>query len=404
MGFLDFLDNPGLMNNLLGGSNFMPPPTPAAAYGGMPVGQPPPIDPSQAPAPAFNRTETPIVSPNPAAMQDPTIAAGGPGAGAGPPMVPSVGGPPIAAPGTPMPPPDPRLANAQVAASPGAPISLSPNGPNTGAPTMPPPANPNIAPPVSTTGGGLHGAFGLNPNQWRSTMMGLGSGLSAVGRLRPGASAGQAIAAGLGGSLEGTGKAQMAQQAQTFNQSSTYFKDMLAAKNSNDTEAYRTAQAKYLQARALSIMQGGNANGTRAWQNTDYGKTIQVENEAQKYEKGQQILLQKQWAMNGSSPEQQQKDLDNLNKNVDGYRQRLYKQAGVDPSKAAKLKDMGTTADNPFDTKGMTVDQFHQQVPMGGWYKTDKGIFQRTVPPPGVNQQQQGANYYDDMNAMQPAA
>ena len=37
--------------------------------------------------------------------------------------------------------------------------------------------------------------------------------------------------------------------------------------------------------------------------------------------------------MNGATPEQQQQDLDNLKQSSDSYRQRLYKQIGVDPNK-----------------------------------------------------------------------
>jgi hypothetical protein len=257
-------------------------------------------------------------------------------------------------------------------------------------------------------------SFAVSPNNpqnsWQPFMAGLGKGLSAVGQMRPGATPGAAFAGGMGGALQGGVAAKQAQQTQLFNQSSTAFKDMLAAKNADNTEAYRQAKGEYLKARAQSLMTGGTANGSRAWQNTPYGKTIQVENEAQKYEKGQQILLQKRWQMNGATLEQQQKDLDDLQQRTDAYRQRLYKSTGVDPKQGQKLIDMGTSQDNPFDTKGMTLDHFNQMVPMGGWYKDQNGdIRQRTVPPPTPGGSKapaasSSAPTYDDMSAMQSAA
>jgi hypothetical protein len=135
---------------------------------------------------------------------------------------------------------------------------------------------------------------------------------------------------------------------------------------------------------------------------------IQVENEAQKYEKGQQILLQKRWSMNGSTPEQQQQDLDNVQKQVQSYRDRLYKSAGVDPKQANNMKDWGASEDSPYPTKGMSLDQFNSQVPMGAWYTDQHGnVLQRTKPPAGMQapgQQSSAAPNYDDANAMQPAA
>ena len=294
---------------------------------------------------------------------------------------------------------------------------------NIGQATPPaPPGGP--APPTATTGS-LGGALGLPPNyegatatpanpyangafgnppaqpgqlpnmqNARANMLtnfraGLGKGLTNVGNVRPGTPAAGAFAAGAGGGLTGGLAQANAQQQQLlqmkntlFYQSSTAFRDMLAAQQADNQEAYRKAQAQYLQARSTSIGLGGT--GTNAWQNTQYGKTIQVENEAQKYEKGQQIILQKRWQMNGTTPDEQQNDLDRLQTNVEAYRQRLYKQAGVDPNQAEKLKTMGTTSDNPFDTKGMTLNQFNSQVPMGAWFTDQNGVVrQRTVPPPG---------------------
>jgi hypothetical protein len=270
---------------------------------------------------------------------------------------------------------------------PGAPLNISPNFGLSGAnPAALPPGG--GAPPTSTTGS-LARALGLlrqqqsQPNYWQSALAGVGRGLSAVGAQRPGASGAASFAAGMGGGLSGGIADQEAQKKQNFDQSSAAFKDMILAQHTDDAEAYNQARTKYFNARATGMMSG--TGGSNAWQNTPYGKVIQVENEAQKYEKGQQIILQKRWALNGTSPEQQQEDLQNLQKTVDGYRNRLYKSAGVDPDKAAKLRDQGTAPNNPFDTKGMSLDQFHSQVPMGAWYKDQNGnVLQRTVPPPGA--------------------
>ena len=247
------------------------------------------------------------------------------------------------------------------------------------------PANPNIG-----------GQFGLQRPPFLQTqagqdmitrgLAGLGRGLSTIG----GNTGLGAFARGAGGSLTGGVNELNAQQGQLraaqndlFLHSSTAFRDMLASQAADNTAEYNKARSQYFSARATQMQLGGS--GTNAWQNTPYGKVIQVENEAQKYEKGQQIILQKRWAMNGSTPEQQQQDLDNLQKQTDSYRGRLYKQAGIDPDKAEKLKDMGTSSDKPFQTKGMTLQQFDSQVPMGGWYTDQNGVVrQRTVPPAGT--------------------
>lgn len=282
--------------------------------------------------------------------------------------------------------------------------------PNSGvATTLPPqvpPQNFNGAPPTST--GSLEGALGISPTTIKTALAGLGQGLSAVGKMRPGTPGGQAFAAGAGGALEGVDKADN----QLFNQSSVAFRNMLAAQSQNDTEAYRRAQGDYLMSRANAIKLGGTSSS--AWQNTPYGRMIQVENEAQKYEKGQQILLQKRWQMNGSTPEQQQKDIDDLQKRTDAYRTKLYQSAGVDPKQGGAMKNWGTAPETPFETKGMTLDQFNSQVPMGAWFKDQNGaVRQRTVPPGGFGAPQSNNgttaqngmdNYTADQLAMQPTS
>ena len=469
---LDILSDPSLLSQLLGGSygGSPPPPPPQpqpqppmnggiGSDAGQAPGAPQPAGmmpmPPQPPQPmasnqGFDESGfaiKPDYVPPPAQPQpypnaiagafgsDPANAPMPPGA---PPQTPP---PPPQTAMMPMPPPRPQMALPPGAtptagqAPPGPPMNILPPGGNQlpmGAQPAPrPPASQfQNVPTASVADGGLAGAFGLNPqtqraDQLRAMMSGVGKGLSAVGAQPLGTSKGAAFAAGAGGSLTGTADAQQKQKDTLFNQSSTAFKDMLAAKAGDNTAAYRQAQSQYLAARAASLqsMTAAGGKGSNAWQNTPYGKVIGVENEAQKFEKGQQIILQKRWALNGATPEQQQQDLDRLNKSVDAYRNRLYTQAGVDPKQADKIKDMGTSAQNPFDTKGMSLDQFHAQVPMpvqgpdgkliGGWFKDQNGVVrQRTVPPPGAQSQAPAqqpaapgtATNYDDMAAMSPAA
>jgi hypothetical protein len=459
MGFLDMFDDPNVMSTLLGiGGNSPQPQAPQDAFGSVP---PQPPQPQQPPVGPIGNPMGDAGGmggqPGPMQIAPPQLAASVPGnpmgdqGGAGGAPAPMQEYPTPT--GVPLPTPRPNVAGP--APGPGG-IGSDANAPTTqtyGAgglryPVIGAGANPNASPEAALAQfrgqagppGGAPGAvpgqppapqntYGLatpgnsgaptpadkpkftDPNNIRAMLSGMGKGLSAVGSLPFGASKGQAAAAGAGGALQGTVASQEQLKKNQFDQTSAAFKDMMLAKNNDDTAGYRQAQTQYLKARAQSIMTGGGANGSKAWQSTDYGKTIGVENEVQKYEKGQQIILQKQWATNGTDPDTQKSDIDRLNKQVDGYRQRLYKQIGIDPDKAQKIATQGQSKDNPFDTKGMTPDQFHQMVPMGAWYKSGDKVLQRTVPPPGYgNSSQNGsqgsptANYYDDQTAMTPAA
>jgi len=284
---------------------------------------------------------------------------------------------------------------------PGAPMSLAP--PNPG----------GAAPPTNLEQ--LLGARTYQPNPIQTGMAALGKGLSTVS----GNTGAGAFARGMGGALTGGSQYAQQQQTQNFNMASNYFKDMLAAKNMGNMEAYRQAQGAYLGARAQAITLGGGT-GSGAYQNSPYWKTMKIEDSAQKYQNGQKQILLKQWSLNGTSPDQQQTDLDNLQKNNEAFRQRLYKSAGIDPSDGQKMLTYGQS-DNPFPTKGMTLDQFNQQVPMGAWYTDQNGDKrQRTVAPtdngastaPGGSAAQPNApqsngqqmqQYYDDSLALTPA-
>lgn len=311
----------------------------------------------------------------------------------------------------PVPPPRPQFAPPPGPMTPAAMPALPPNAaPTSGAV---PPGVPDV-PGTGAPGGGLATALGINPDRMRRALAAVGGGLTAVGKQPPGTFGATSFAAGAGGALEGALKSDDVQDEKRrrlrndlFLQSSTAFKDMLAADESGDRRMLNKAHANYFAARAGEMSLGGG-KGTNAWQSTPYGKVIQVENEAQKFEKGQQIILQKQWSLNGATADQQKSDLDALSKRVDGYRDRLYKTSGVEPKQAEKLKNMGLSQDNPFDTKGMTIEQFHQQVPMSGWFKDQNGVVrQRTVPPPGTGGQQPGPQAgmtLDDQAAMESAA
>ena len=145
----------------------------------------------------------------------------------------------------------------------------------------------------------------LTPNQQALQMFGAsaGKGLTAVGNMRPGTSAAGALAAGAGGALTGGTAYTEAQQQQarqqkldSYNMSSNYFKDILAAKQQEDTAAYRKMLGDLAGARADSIKAGGTANGRPpAYQNSPYWQTMKIEDGVRQEEKNQQILMQKRW-------------------------------------------------------------------------------------------------------------
>lgn len=414
MGLLDLFDSPDIIGRLLGisdpggvGSGNL-----NLGTGSQMAAAPPPT--GAAPNPPADWTSFPNPGPRPdpnsgniAATLPPPAGGGGGGLITPAQAAPSPGGPP-----------------------PPAAVPYQNIG---GLPANPPPAGPpmSINPPsqgpgYGSTSGSLARQFGLTPEALRAAnpipanspvtnfLGGLGRGLTAVGNLRPGASGAQAFAAGAGGGLTGGLRENDLQQAQArqakndlFNQSSIAFRDMLAAQSADDMEGYRQAQGEYLRARATAAKMGGTA-----WQTaTPYGRTIQVENEALKMEA--QLATSRRAAASryGWTPDQEQQQIDKDQQKVDAFRQRLYKTAGINPDDAAKLKDMGTSSDKPFQTKGMTLDQFNTDVPMGAWYTDQNGkARQRTVPPGGMNnlgqqpqQQTSSDNYTSDMMANTPA-
>lgn len=301
-------------------------------------------------------------------------------------------------------------------AAPVPPMALPPPAAGPAAPVAPgaPGATPSNIPANRLTN-----ALGIGREGWA----GLGRGLTAVGNSggkRPLA----AFASGAGAALEGNaaeaGKQdEFAEKKKTnsFNQMSTAFKDQIAAQQANNQEDYKKAQAKYLEARAKSLSDGGTGTGkgTNAWQNTPYGQVMQVEGRAQQWAESREKSLRQQWRLNGTPEKDQNAQLEQLAQARQQYTDNLYKTAGIDPKAAENIKTMGMKPENPFDTRKMTAAQFHAQVPLGAWYIDGKGVRrQRTVAPPGQKSEGEtpaiptdksaAAPTYDDYTAMGEAA
>lgn len=254
---------------------------------------------------------------------------------------------------------------------------------------LPPQSAMGGAPPTSA--GGLQQQLGLTPAQ-KSDMTGrflsgLGKGLSAVGSTPRGANAGQAFAAGAGGALtggqaQGNLQTQQKQQAQNqlFNQQSTYFRDMIAAKAQDNNEAYKQAQEKYLAARTQGLQNGTLTGAGRGVPKTDYDRVMGIDGLSLKLRDQLRKTAEKNAQLNGTPIDQAA-----IDKQYEDFKSKLYKQSGIDPSSADKLRNRGTTEDNPFPTKGMTMDDFNSQVPLGAYFTDQNGtVRQRTVPPPGA--------------------
>lgn len=412
-GILDMFDSPQLLSQLLGGSmaegsmmpgNVQPPPQPPMNGGigsdaGQSPGAPQPTGampmPPQRPPEAPYPTKPDYVQP-PGPGPQPDFAAAGNGIPTAPPIPPE--GQPPAPPQTatlPMPPPRPQVAlppgaTPTTGQAPGPPLppqrpapGVNLGAPSGAAPAPRPPASEFANPPQgANTGGGLTGAFGLNRPALQIGLAGLGKGLSAVGAQPLGASKGQAFAAGAGGALTGANE----QTNKHFDQLSTTFKDVLAAKANGDNADYKKAQANWLTARAQSLtaMTANGGKGSNAWQNTPLGQVAVIEQRVAAYDGPRRKSIDAAVRSGALSQDDAKKQYEALDKQVEGFRSNMYKSSGLDPSKAEKMRSAGEKADNPIDTKGMSLEQFHAQVPLGGWFTDQNGkVRQRTVPPPG---------------------
>lgn len=217
----------------------------------------------------------------------------------------------------------------------------------------------------------------------------LGAGLSSVGQNwnKPGlaAFAGSAGAAIQGGEKAGdaASKDDRAAQAQHFNQMSTSFRDMLAAQQQNNMQAYREAQAKYLTARATAIQQNGGTSN--AYQNTPAGKINMAETRIGQFDSQRRKSIDAAVRSGQMDKNAAQAEYQKLDQQTEQFRQRMYQGMGIDPKQADAVKSQGISQQNPIDTKGMNEQQFHSLVPMGAWFKNPDGrVMQRTKAPPGA--------------------
>jgi hypothetical protein len=460
LGFLDQFDNLNIMNALIGSMGFggpppmaapqstAPPPTPGAS--GQSTGALVNADllanlsqgaPGVAGAPGTQSGPAPT-GPISNAPFNPAGIAGAPGGPSGPTIAPpptglasTIGGAPFnaagvpglpgaqsgpAAAGPPAPPmPVPRPASMgpgapQVGPVPGSPdaVSLASMGPGP-AMSIKPSEIPGGAQGLLATIG-RSSLFNMSPQQ----AAGLGAGLKAVAanwnKPALAAFAGSAGAAIEGQQQETDRQFAQRQQAaqQKFMQSSTAFKDMLAAQQENNMTAYREAQAKYLGARADALQTGAGGKGSNAWQNTPFGHVSLIEGDVLKYQDQQRKIATEQSKTSG-----QPIDEAAIAAKTEAYRQARYKAAGIDPAEADKIKNMGiqapTLADgktpnpafNPF--KNLTEDQI-RTLPDKAWFVGSDGrAYQRDYslrPPegtaPGKQSSAESAPNYDDVTAM----
>jgi hypothetical protein len=420
MGILDFLsDNwQSILGNgagAPGGGTFAP--MPAAAPSAPPTGgyspsgvgdinpitnQPPYYDPGIG-------IQTPGFDPMAGVSQNPTVASlkidpltgapkgseldltgGGYGGGYTPPAPPMAppGNAAAVAGGPPMAPPAP---------GPGMPLNIAPTNP--AAPAGPPM---NIAPnaaaanPNASRLAMLLGAQQGSPwkNAVQSGLSALGGGLSTV----QGNTGAGAFARGMGGALTAGSRNQQQQQVQNFNMASTYFRNMLAARNEQDLSAYRKG--------LIGVRAQQAQRGSTAYQNDPFWKTMKIEDNVNKWQTQEQDRLYKSWKAfndggNPISSEDMHKQQDALDAQVAKRRAQLYKSAGLTQAEAQKQLTMGQepplTADgkpnpnfNPFQTKGMTPEEFNAKVPALAWYIDQNG-----------KPQQRG--YDPNMQPVQPA-
>jgi hypothetical protein len=184
----------------------------------------------------------------------------------------------------PVPMPQPRPAGASVApAAPvtptaGAPLNITPPAPNPDSSPAAPPIK-----PASTSSfkfgdqTALGRSLGIDPNSngFRSAMAGLGEGLTAAGNSK-GKSAGQAFAAGAGGSLTGATK----QDSTQYDQRLKALQLAVNAKQADNKAEYDKNYAKYLigknAADEAKTAAGGGKSGS--WNKPDSQKFIDAQN------------------------------------------------------------------------------------------------------------------------------
>jgi hypothetical protein len=126
-----------------------------------------------------------------------------------------------------------------------------------------------------------------------------------------------------------------------------------------------TSRAKYFDAYAALRAGGGGSN---AWQNTPFGKAAALEKMLDNWETQQRLQLKSKWAAMGSTPEQIQSDLDNLQKQKVQERSRRSQALGIDTDEYQR----GTSEDKPFDFNKLNPQQ-RLQVPDGAYFASGRG-------------------------------
>jgi hypothetical protein len=259
---------------------------------------------------------------------------------------------------------------------------------------------------------GLLSALGIDLGLSAETKAGLGKGLAAVGQNwnKPGLAA---LAGSAGAALSGESDEEnkqrelgMKEKGQQFNQTSTAFKDMLAAAAQKNNEQYRAAQATYLTARAKSVAEGKTKED---WRNTPFGAMVTADQRAEKWHEGQLKAAREQWKANFTPPAEQEKQKAELQQKRDAMRDQILSSRGIKPEAAAQMRNQGTVAPvngkfpdhaPPFDTRKMSKDEFLNSVPVGAYYLDENGVARRRTKPSPEAQKTSDAANYDDQTAM----
>jgi hypothetical protein len=215
----------------------------------------------------------------------------------------------------------------------------------------PPPPSTGQGPVTSTTGNGLAGALGLNNDQWRAKMAGLGRGLSAVGNIRPGTPAVAALAAGAGGTLTGQNQAQDTQIAQARAKQNDAFSQDLQTKNYDISKLKAAISTKMMNEKipfwqtrtdVLKTKAAQDAS-SKAWQMSEPGKYHTAETEIQQHEKGLLALYRDE--IKDATLSGDKERLDKVRKvvqdGVEDFRQKTYKKYSLDPKKAEDAAKKG---------------------------------------------------------------
>lgn len=355
------IQQPGGLDDILfpSGSADMPALPPRIAGGGSPSQQP--------------QGQVPMPPPRPDIPQQVPQQAGVPLPPPRPPMPPAAALPASAAPTAGVTPPQP----------PGPPLSLTPPQ-QPGGPPLPPFAQPRPTPQMQV--------LTDKQKQMQQLVAGVSKGLAGI--QGPGRFASFARGAGQGaqGSLaEGAQQrnTEDKQQGTRFNQLSTAFKDMLAAQNGGNTAELQKARAAFYTAQAQAVKNDPNTDARTR-------HVLGIEAQISRERIAGMKELRDTWKQGGIvDPAAQKKGSDELDQKLEKRRSELYSRTGIDPKEGEKMLTRGMQPPklpngqpnpefNPYDTKNMTPEQFHSQVPIGSWYLNKDGtVLQRTKPPPG---------------------